>query len=276
MKRLPFTLPDFTRIEWVSARAREVWEPRMHCIHAAWEVIERVSVLARLGGRRAARQPVAQKDLLRVTEWAALHALLVLPLGWNDMVAILRPDAGRDWLDAWQRHDDDAIGKLLGFPTCCRLFFAHTWGRGQVDTTWDMVAPGRPADGPREANILLRTLGMRAVPHLPCSFQCEATVDLGRAYLALGRDAGYAEEMTWLEEMLDWPMRWTALHGIAEITTPVVKILTRTDATAERLEIRRNGLRYPDEGVTGLTFPFRQTIGVPVSLRLHGALARLA
>ena len=29
MERLDFTLPDFTRVSWVSDDARDVWEPRL-------------------------------------------------------------------------------------------------------------------------------------------------------------------------------------------------------------------------------------------------------
>ena len=86
--------------------------------------------------------------------------------------------------------------------------------------------------GPPEANILWRWMGARAVPHLPCRFDCEPTVALAQQCLAVGRAAGFDTEMDWLLEILRWPVEWSALHGIAEIRTPVLKVSTRTDATA--------------------------------------------
>jgi hypothetical protein len=58
--------------------------------------------------------------------------------------------------------------------------------------------------------------------------------------------------------MLRWPVEWSALHGIAEIKTPVVKISTRTDATPQKYTVRYLGDRYPEIGVQGLTFPYKQ------------------
>jgi hypothetical protein len=111
--------------------------------------------------------------------------------------------------------------------------------------------------GPLEANIFCRWVGVRAVSHLPCRCDCQETVDVARKLLALGRGIGFVEEMDWLVTILRWPVEWSALHGIAEIKTPVVKIITRTDATARKYVVRRAGDLYPDEGGHGLTFPYR-------------------
>ena len=100
-------------------------------------------------------------------------------------------------------------------------------------------------------------MGPRAVPHLPCSFACRATVDFANTLMALGRELGYGAEMEWLEEILNWPASWSALHGIAEVKTPVLKASTRTDATAHEFVVRRRGRRVPAEAAAGLGFPFR-------------------
>lgn len=110
-------------------------------------------------------------------------------------------------------------------------------------------------DRPSSANILWRWMGVRAVPHLPCSFSCPGTVALAARLLQVGCDAGYEEEMDWIEQILRWPVGWSALHGIAEIKTPVVKVSTRTDATAHKYVVRYRGDRYQGEGATGLAFP---------------------
>jgi hypothetical protein len=112
-------------------------------------------------------------------------------------------------------------------------------------------------DGPPEANLLWRWLGIRAVSHLPCRFDCPETVALGRKLLDVGRRAGFGDEMDWLREILRWPVEWSALHGIAEIKTPVLKISTNTDATARKYVVQRPGDSFPSEGVSGLNFPFQ-------------------
>ena len=165
--------------------------------------------------------------------------------------------------------DDATMGRLLGFPPCCITFFRHVWvNQGCVDTTWPMAAASGQADRrrtadrnrldtPFEANILWRWMGVRAVPHLPCSFACRSTVQFADTLMALGRELGYAAEMGWMEEILNWPASWSALHGIAEVKTPILKASTRTDATSAEFVVRRPGLRVPPEAATGLVFPFR-------------------
>lgn len=265
-------LPDFTRIAWVSPKAQTVWGQRVSRVSRAWEQIERLSVLD--GLRSSALQNVAPHALPALSAWASsvgLHVVLLERVGvsgeyasapvplelapsWAYRVAVAMPASAPRWPEAWRTRDDEAIGKMLGFPSCCRQFFARTWGAGMVDTTAEM---GEPV-GPLECNILLRWLGVRAVTHLPCSFSCAGTATRGKDFIACGRRNGFAQEMDWLEEMLDWPVEWSALHGIAEIVTPVCRIQTRTNPGPTKAVIRREGARYPAEGVKGTRFPFRK------------------
>jgi hypothetical protein len=65
---------------------------------------------------------------------------------------------------------------------------------------------------------------------------------------------------------MQWPVEWSALHGIAEIKTPIVKLSTRTDATPEKLILRYHGERYPQEGAHGVRFPY----AVPAGMAARG------
>jgi len=85
---------------------------------------------------------------------------------------------------------------------------------------------------------------------MACGWIIERFVEVGRA-------AGYEQEMDWLLEILSWPVEWSALHGIAEVKTPVLKVSTRTDATPGKYVVRRQGDAYPAEGAQGLAFPYR-------------------
>ena len=79
-----------------------------------------------------------------------------------------------------------------------------------MDTTWRMAharcldkAPRTiEIDGPPQANVLLRWLGVRAVPHLPCRADCDDTIRLADDMLRLGRDAAFAAEAAWMMEVL--------------------------------------------------------------------------
>jgi 2-polyprenyl-3-methyl-5-hydroxy-6-metoxy-1,4-benzoquinol methylase len=286
MERLDFALPDFTRLSWVSDQAREVWGPRIGRIGQAWFDIEWLSVLA---GIRACGLKVASPEqfVAQAGEWAK-HGLSGLPLAVQGLsaysysststqpepgkpivfrIVIGRPSDITEFKEAWDAHDDERIGQLLGYPPCCYQFYRQVWvDEGKVDTTWPMALDSVSStdgerclevNGPPEANILWRWMGVRAVPHLPCRFDCQATVELGQKLIEVGRTNGYGQEMDWLLEILSWPVEWSALHGIAEIRTPILKVSACTDATPLKYVVQRPGQAYPTEGAQGLGFPYR-------------------
>ncbi len=304
LDRLRYVLPDFTRLSWVSDSARATWEPRIWRIGTAWNEIEWRSILA--GIRRCALTSVGADRLVpRSTEWAG-QGLSTMPVAMSGITAgysstSLAPKAGEAFeyrvavgaladvtalKQAMDRGDDGTMGGLLGFPSCCVDFFRRTWvDEASVDTTWAMAARSHQPDetgrriviaagAPFQSNILWRWMGVRAVPHLPCSFDCKATVDFANALMALGRESGFGDEMSWIEEILSWPVSWSALHGIAEVKTPVLKASTRTDATAHEFVVQRPGSRVPAEAATGLVFPFKapERPGVTHSLQFRKGL----
>ena len=284
--RLDFTLPDFTRLSWVSEEARQVWEPRLKSISRAWLDIEWLSVPAKI--RSCSLTRLSPEAFTReAVRWAS-HRLSMLPLqieGASDQpysstprspepgkpsvlcVVVGTPETVARFKEAWDVHNNEEIGTLLGYPPCCRSFFQQVWVEQKcVDTTWTMAANTvEPKDGmvlielseSPLANILWRWMSVRAVPHLPCRFDCAATVELGERLLQVGRQAGYSSEVDWIRQLLSWPVEWSALHGIAEIKTPILKVSTRTDATARKYLVRCKGNAFPEEGASGLEFPYK-------------------
>jgi hypothetical protein len=295
MDRLSFTLPDFTRYAWVIDQARETWEPRLTRITTAFREIEWRAVVA--GVRRCAIAMAAPEEFLDLgPRWAAAGLTAVpveiagasgqpysatsVPLRSGEpfafRFAVGRPDDTVAFVAAWEQANQEAIGDLLGYPACCREFFRRVWVDDEmVDTTWPMARNSLSANGetaldvagPPQANILWRWMGVRAVPHLPCRFDCAATVAFADELVAVGRELGYGDEMDWMTEVLSWSVEWSALHGIAEVVTPILKVSTRTDATARKYTVRRRGDRNPAEALSGLRFPFE----VPVTLRLSAS-----
>jgi hypothetical protein len=285
MQRLPFVLPEFVRTTWVSDRARGVWEPRLLRVTKAWLEIEWQSVLR--GVRPCAITMTSPEDLVA---WAARwikQGLCYLPLelhrpggsspGADGTAAAGGPlvfrlvlgshDMVNRFQEALDRRDDAEVGRLLGHPPCCLAFHRWAWVEQELlDTTWPMALAGANLASPvrsRElaglpyANMLWRWLGIRAVPHLPCRLDCEPSIALGRQFLEVGRASGYGTEMDWLSEVLSWPVEWSALHGIAEVKTPILKICAQTDATAVKYVVRYLGNHYPAEGARGSCFPYK-------------------
>jgi hypothetical protein len=87
-------------------------------------------------------------------------------------------------------------------------------------------------------NILLRWLGVRLVPHLPCSFRCAGTTALGDRFAGLLEGS---DELRWMTELLEARVEWSANKGIAEIALPILKVSTKTDALPRKVIVRLSG-----------------------------------
>lgn len=291
--RLPFSLPDFTRVQWVSPSAEATWAPRLRRIASAWMAVELESVAR--AARASALQSVMPDELPKLVAWAASQRCVVLPLAregvtdsysstpsapgarWSYRVAVtsLDADAVRLWPKAWAETDHAMIGRLLGFPSCCQEAFTEAW-RGQrlIDTTWTQAARTvrearetiyLDASMPAATNLLLRWLGVRLVPHLPCAHDCEHTQGIADNLRLVADGAGYAQEWAWIDEMLSWPVEWSALHGIALIVTPFCTVSAMTDATSVKLCVRREGAGVPADAPTGTRFPYRSGRVIPLT-----------
>ena len=155
---------------------------------------------------------IAARDVVRV----GLQLTVLESSAAGSRAAVHRPDlAATEWLRAWDASDDARIGELLGFPPCCIAFFEEYWkGAGHSDVVPSM----REIDGPWEANILLRWIGVRLVPHLPCSADCATTVTLARAYRDVG--AAVKADVEAIEQLLRLPVQHSSLNGLTIVETP--------------------------------------------------------
>ncbi len=227
--------------QWASEASRARWEPMLQAAQAAWSELELVSVTERLRDSALVHLephelPSASRDCRGV--WLEPSVLGFQPDG-SFRVAIHRPGLARSWYDAWAASDHDMIGRLLGFPDCCRAFFAEHWLRREAR---DVTPSLRSIDGPWEANPLLRWLGVRLVPHLPCSADCEATLRIARAYLAVGRRAGV--DVAPIEALLKMRVEYDAANGLAVVSTDDFRF--QVTAEPEAFTAKRDGGSTPE------------------------------
>ena len=296
-------LGEGVRLSWVSEDARDAWADRLGRIVRAWPGIEASSVAA--GVRPCALVRMSRRAFESSREvWRAMglsaHAMDDAPATLEEAAAggthapaeprSLRIAVGgaanlERLQAACRRGDADEIGLLLGYPRCCRTAFVQRCqGEHALDHTWPMAyasstegaQPGAPVldlRPPSGLNMLWRHLGIRPVPHVPCQCGCSDSIALSAELRQVAMRAGLHAEMEWLDEVLAWPVEWSALHGIAQIKTPVLKTATRTDATAHKLVVRWHGERYPANGARGIVFPYRASARARA---MESRLARIA
>jgi len=124
--------------------------------------------------------------------------------------------------------DNVSIGELLGYPECCRKAFAEFW-----KTTYDPVfeialnTPGCKADGntiiiergdPR-LYVHFRYFGVRIIPWFPCSFNCEASIELAEKWSALMYDID-PETTEALLGILPMESKWDLLNSQIVVNHP--------------------------------------------------------
>jgi hypothetical protein len=177
----------------------------------------------------------------------------------------------RGLVRAWSLQKTEYCLSLVGFPECCSLsMLANEPSRGSTDPVWRMAIGGgsRLQDGkdtPRSVHIrgsdvkysiLLYRLGIASVDHFPCSFTCSLSEDRFQMLLTSGRRAGFVSHMDVLKETSEWPYKWSTLHGITEIQTPILKLLHDASPARQKFTVIIQGERYPSESVGGLAFPY--------------------
>jgi hypothetical protein len=286
---LDFVLPRFSRHVWTSGAARDEWEPRMDKIRAALDdlTLESVSQDVRASGliqvRDGELEPLASrcadrgltvvplerapspKSTASVTAADALQALVCGPMPAGTETVLVGRSATAESVSAWWDSGAHAeAATSLGYPLCCRRFLGELVDHQRLDPTWS-VANNSDQEAndlshisiraEPESNVLWAPLGFTPIPHIPCNFGCAASRQVGQQITDLARSQGYEAEIGWMHQILSWPVSWSALHGIAETKTPILKMVTRTDATAGKYTLDWHGTPAPESAATGLTFP---------------------
>ena len=258
-KPLPFRLPPFCRVAWVSDAARSLWEPRFEQVRAA---LEDLAVLSATERRRIAVRPASVDRLRKLAKTAGVVCTRVNAPA-DECFATAMGTARRQWIELAAR------GKRARHASHTNVCACATGDAAAADAcdpvwTWALRTGTDDGDGGRslavegrwETNPLLRAIGLAAAQAWPCGPGCEQAVADAAALAEAARAHGRADELDWLQQILSWPMSWSALHGIAEVKTPVLRYVRDTLATPDRLSVKWRGTVMPAAAARGLTFPF--------------------
>jgi len=233
------------RISFGGPQARSLWQPRLERLGAAAIAIE--LELVRQGRIPAALVWTGYDGIEALTERARSIGLGAKPVkaslgyaaDWSLEASIDEPKRLLDYafligaapLDV--AIAEPAAGDMVnaamrfGYPACCAKSWADHLGRGGSDPLASLLAHDDKAAMP--SHVALAVLGWGPVRHAPCSAHCAATRDRSRAFLDLGRELGFIEEMAWLEEIAGWAVDASLVNGIAEITTAAFRCTWLSD-----------------------------------------------
>lgn len=130
--------------------------------------------------------------------------------------------------------DHNTIGRMLGFPECCRKYFSASFPNISYDPVW--VGREGELSGFPECNNMLRYFGARITSHLSCSPTCQKTKEIGKIWFEImkKKDVKLAEE---LYGLLAGEMTWNSYHDVAQVDTPYFLGLTHTFVYVEKPRI---------------------------------------
>ncbi|MDG2534132.1 hypothetical protein P6144_10770 [Sphingomonas sp. HITSZ_GF] len=241
--------PPFCRSSWSSEAARALWEPRLNAVR---DLIEDMGMLT------------SGEGCTLVVRANSLRRLTALAAGWGVSCQSQGPAPETPHAVAAGRHGRLIVRIGNGGPPAP---MAACEADPLVDPLW-MLAQAEPearrfdegrglgVAGHWASNPMLAAIGISIGQHWPSGFDCPAATARGQALLDAAAAHGREEAANWLREILSWPVSWTALHGIAEIKTPVFRAIRTTPWTAARHTIERQGSAMPEGAARGLGFPF--------------------
>jgi len=287
IERTLIRLPNFLRVAWVSEEARCIWEPRLRRISNALFSLQWESVSRGIRSGCKVVLPSPEHVSHYSTRWASAGLKYEIiehlaPAAFHGaahseeaassrhvLVALEKcnPSNSSAFIDVIRIGNQSEELLHLGAPKCCVDKFLTMWKNDRfIDFSWPTAVQTCGADfvgnhvsihRPSMLNTFWKWLGIRLLFTNPCNFDCAESLKMAMAYEKLGIELGYGQEMEWANRLLTWPVKWSALHGIAEIHTPILKLITVTDFTRHRYSISVQGTDYPSEGPRGLQFPYK-------------------
>ncbi|WP_084134524.1 radical SAM protein [Paenibacillus harenae] len=256
---------QFLRYAFVGDEQRMKWEPRLAAIRTALAKNSVQTVANGLSLISIVR--VTPSDLFVIHEYAArkgLH-LKAIPGGegkYNRLVVGSEANL-RLFYDAFKDNNLELMYVLLGIPSCCQKAMVRKVVGG-FDPLWDLKVTytefkqrENEFNCNKVLNVLMRPLGLDLLGYVPCSHLCKESEVFGESKLNVGKISGIEQEMTWIEEMLDWPAEWTTLHGIAELKTGIMKVSSTSLPTHDKIIIRYYGGRMASDAAKGKSFSFK-------------------
>jgi hypothetical protein len=275
--RLNFKIYPFQRTSWASEQLKITWEKTLSDIADKlnqWLMVREVFDIQPLQLRTFPRaayyafKKSLQRDGLYVDVAHDVPRGIKLAFGIiteHEVLAVIgqRNDVLAFLHSSWELATVAAVSKI---PLSHLQFWSNYAEANLEDHLWAYFAHGegwvtqKHLELPGSlVNPLWRRSGIHAMPYLPSSVTCKESSKLAGHIQTIFRQQVKDRDLIerW-QEILSWPCEWSALHGIAEIKTPLFKMIYNTDATGDKYVFRLLSENYPAEGLPGVQFPYRK------------------
>ncbi len=258
MEVLPYEIPPFKTIAWVSDETRNIWMPRFEKISKAIMVIS----------LEAIKTGALPYQYLIIEGWMYFELLEMAIENDITVKATFLGDENvkgpiyYEVLMASQEVNIDTISS-----NCCLECTQtvrnnnrkeHIWEAAKLSTHHTLEEAQITLTPEADTSVFWQRFFVTVGHQHRCRLDCKAHAKRQQKCITLMKTMGYEEESNWLTKIYSWPLAWNANHGICELRTPIVKLAYDTDATATTHTVHIEGSLYPEEGAPGNRFPYRQ------------------
>lgn len=166
----------------------------------------------------------------------------------SSFVAVGSEARARTLAAAYRLDNHALVAELLNYPRCCASFFHVVWQQEHLkDTIWPMAVNttqrgfvdkyNLALTGRMYANVLFKSIGVRAIFHLPCSVDCEPSEQLGAKNLALLNKTNSPDLDRFSRSVLGAESEWRAHYGVSLVENKWIRLLTNTDFSRQAVSL---------------------------------------
>jgi hypothetical protein len=248
-----FKPPETFRVQWASLEIQNEYESKIAKLSQDFCRSELLTVFNR--ERAGCITTMSKEDLLYDSpalqeirgNGCFIYPLNYIPIvdSYSNEVQPLQP--GQDYqvrvliTNRAEYPNMNHLGHILGYPHCCVKFFDKYWSKlGYRDLVPCMegiqfLELGKNTDISdyfELCNILIKGMGVRAVPHLPCSLKCHATNTFAHMFIKYLPNESYKL----LIDLLRMETNYSTYHGYAEVKNKLFKNVFNSIPLGYKLE----------------------------------------
>ncbi|MBL6448616.1 hypothetical protein JMN32_20055 [Fulvivirga sp. 29W222] len=275
MTRLEFTMPPFRRLSWASFELKRTWEYRFteiavaikklfqseegqklfpvqfhnvetHGVYQFKKILESSGLVAEVVPASSASYMlnVASTTTVRGADYTCVVAgkRKAVRAFLNDGIRNCGLPFSKAYWDAWQEFSEQNIRDPKWIYLADIIKEKEQFLKVQQDI---------------HTNYFWEDWGISLMPFRVPKLQSEEFVTLGNEILKIAQNQLTPQLYNFWLEILSWPVEWTAMHGIAELKTPLFKTSYDTLPTGEKFVIQCHSEVYPENSPSGLLFPYK-------------------
>jgi hypothetical protein len=282
LELLDIKLHDISRLQYANLESRKIWSKK---INKASRDSKRIKFNNLKSGKiKCLLWEVNYDKLDNVMKDLLFLGYVVTPLNDIDFlikkkfkVLIANQENSIKFLNALEKQDFETLSQLTNIPKCCIKFNIDNikysddliWFQAKNSLNSDLKKKEAIFEGKIDKHFIrlkygteeykiystFEKLGIGILNYRPCSFSCKESLIVANDYINNAKQDNV--DVDNILDILKLPFEWDCLKGIANINTPVFKLVINSVTCYPNYVVQRESDYYPEEAPNGIKFPWR-------------------